>query len=73
MSFSITSRPFGWPDKDEIASLAFKFYVDRNREEGHDLENWLCAEYMLTQKHLIQRQIDVLHNRATGTKAELSK
>jgi hypothetical protein len=72
MSFSITSRPFGWPDKDEIASLAFKFYLDSDCEEGHDHENWLCAEYMLTQKHLIQRQIDAIHNQDFGAQVELS-
>ena len=72
MSFLTTSKPFGWPDKNEIASLALKFYLDSNCEDGHDHENWLCAEYMLTQKHFIQRQIESLHYQESGSKAGLS-
>ena len=53
------------PDDNEIASLAFKFYQDGNCEDGHDRENWLCAEYMLAQKRLIERQIDALHQGIT--------
>jgi hypothetical protein len=51
------------PAKSEIASLALKFHLDRNCAAGHDRENWLCAEYMLTQKHFIQCQISSIHNR----------
>jgi hypothetical protein len=51
------------PAADEIASLALKFYLDSNCQEGHDRENWLCAEYMLTQKHFIRCQIEGLHDR----------
>lgn len=72
MNFLIVNGSFGWPDKNEIASLAFKFYLDSDCEAGHDRDNWLCAEYMLTQKHLIKRQIDALHNHQADPKAELS-
>ena len=49
--------------KSEIATLAVKFYLDRNCEDGHDRENWLCAEYMLAEKLLIQYKLNSLHNR----------
>lgn len=51
------------PDKDEVAALAYKFYLDSNCAEGHDRENWLCAQYMLTQKEFIRNQINAFHNR----------
>lgn len=51
------------PSAEEIANLAFKFYLDSNCEPGHDHENWLCAEYMLEQKKLIERQIEEIHHR----------
>ena len=47
--------------KEEIANLAFKFYVDGNCQEGHDHEHWLCAEYMLAQKKMIENQINSIH------------
>ena len=51
------------PSEEEIANLAFKFYLDSNCATGHDHENWLCAEYMLTQKLMISRQIESIHGR----------
>lgn len=51
------------PTEVEIASLALKFYQDSNCKEGHDRENWLCAEYMLTQKQLIHSQMRAIHSR----------
>lgn len=51
------------PSENEIAALASKFYEDSHFQDGHDRDNWLCAKYMLTQKHLIQCQISSLHNR----------
>jgi hypothetical protein len=55
------------PTYREVASLAWKFYLDSNRENGYDLENWLCAEHMLRQKQLIELQVGVLHGRKLGT------
>jgi hypothetical protein len=54
------------PTEGEIATLALKFYQDSNCEEGHDRENWLCAEYMLTQKQLIHSQMSAIHDRHLG-------
>ena len=30
--------------EEEIRRLAFELYVERGREDGHDLEDWLQAE-----------------------------
>ncbi len=54
------------PAYREVASLAWKFYLDSNREDGYEVENWLCAEYMLRQKQLIQLQISAIHGRQLG-------
>jgi hypothetical protein len=33
------------PDRtEEVARLAYQFYVDRGCEHGHDQEDWLRAE-----------------------------
>jgi hypothetical protein len=68
MKFPIVCKPLEVQavTESEIASLALKFYLDSHCEEGHDRENWLCAEYMLVQKHLIQCQISSLHDRESG-------
>lgn len=65
MRFSYATHPFESEGLDsvEVATLAYKFYQDSNCQDGHDRENWLCAEYLLTQKELIQRQIASFHNR----------
>jgi hypothetical protein len=33
---------------ERIAQLAYLYYQQNGREEGHDLENWLRAECELT-------------------------
>jgi DUF2934 family protein len=30
--------------KEEIRRFAFEIYVERGREDGHDLDDWLQAE-----------------------------
>ncbi|MGA2859063.1 MAG: DUF2934 domain-containing protein [Candidatus Sulfotelmatobacter sp.] len=30
--------------EEEIRRLAFEIYVERGREDGHDLDDWLQAE-----------------------------
>ena len=49
------------PTKSDVALLALKFYIDSDFQQGHEWENLLCAEYMLAQKHLIQCQINAIH------------
>ncbi len=38
------------PTQQQIAVAAFHLYMENGCREGHDLEDWLCAERMLTQK-----------------------
>jgi hypothetical protein len=33
---------------DEIARRAFELYAARGHEDGHDVDDWLCAERELT-------------------------
>ena len=51
------------PSQEEIANLAFKFYLDNECRKGHEYENWQCAEHMLEQKKMIERQIEAIHQR----------
>ena len=30
--------------EEEIRRLAFEIYVERGRTDGHDFDDWLCAE-----------------------------
>jgi hypothetical protein len=39
------------PTAAEIARLAYHFYEMRDRENGHDVEDWLLAEQELTQHY----------------------
>jgi len=36
---------------DEIAKIAYEFYKTRNMANGHDLDDWLMAEQIVTEKH----------------------
>ena len=35
------------PSHDEIARLAYHFYEMHGRRDGHDVEDWLSAEWEL--------------------------
>jgi hypothetical protein len=35
---------------DDIARRAYTIYVNRNREDGHDVEDWLQAERELEEQ-----------------------
>jgi hypothetical protein len=37
--------------KDEIAQVAYDFYLISGRQEGRDLENWLKAEQLVFTWH----------------------
>jgi hypothetical protein len=37
------------PTQNEIARLAYEFYEERGRVDGHDLEDWLAAERELVR------------------------
>jgi len=37
------------PTHQEIAARAYQIYLERGRLEGHDIDDWLQAEYELMQ------------------------
>jgi hypothetical protein len=39
------------PTHDEIAQLAFSLYDSRGRQDGHHIEDWLCAEQELVRHY----------------------
>lgn len=39
------------PSHDEIARLAYYFYEKRERRDGHDLDDWLSAEFQLRRHY----------------------
>jgi DUF2934 family protein len=39
------------PSRDEIARLAYEFYEARGRQDGHDVDDWLSAEQLLTRHY----------------------
>jgi DUF2934 family protein len=39
------------PSHDEIARLAYYFYERRGRRDGHDLDDWLSAEFQLRRHY----------------------
>jgi len=50
------SRPSGvrLPTHEEIAARAYQIYLERGCQHGHDLDDWLQAEYELLQMPLEQ-------------------
>ena len=39
------------PSHDEVARLAYYFYEKRDRRDGHDLDDWLSAEFELRRHY----------------------
>jgi DUF2934 family protein len=39
------------PSRDEVARLAYHFYVTHGRRDGHDVDDWLSAERELTHHY----------------------
>ena len=37
------------PTQQEIAARAYELYLQRGRQSGHDVDDWLQAEYELRQ------------------------
>lgn len=42
------------PNPDDIAQRAYEIYLERGREDGHAIEDWLIAEEELRQQHAKQ-------------------
>ena len=43
------AKPTAGPSHEQIARRANELYVERGRQEGHDVEDWLRAESELAQ------------------------
>ena len=39
-----------FPTKQQIEARAYELYLQRDREDGHDVEDWLIAEEKLKQR-----------------------
>ncbi len=37
------------PTPEQVQQRAYELYLERGREEGHDIANWLAAERELTE------------------------
>jgi hypothetical protein len=42
------------PSNEQIEARAYEIYLERGREDGHDVEDWLAAQTELTQR---QREV----------------
>ncbi len=38
------------PSEEQIRARAFELYLERGRQPGHELEDWLQAEFELTHR-----------------------
>lgn len=38
------------PSNEQIETRAYEIYLERGREEGHDVEDWIAAETELKQR-----------------------
>lgn len=47
-SQDVMSSEAAKPTHDEIAALAYNLYKDRGCQAGHDKEDWIYAEQLLT-------------------------
>jgi len=45
----LTSVSVTRPTQSEIAARAYELYIQRGRLDGYDTDDWLQAEYELTQ------------------------
>ena len=39
------------PTREQIARLAYDFYVRRGRRDGHDVDDWMAAELALMRPY----------------------
>lgn len=49
MSSRQSEYPVRRPTHQEIAARAYQIYLERGRVDGHDVDDWLQAEYELMQ------------------------
>lgn len=63
---------------DEIARVAHEFYETRDRAHGHELEDWVEAEKIVTEKHErhareIGQEVDVIKKPREGFRRTVKK
>ncbi|MEJ2685208.1 MAG: DUF2934 domain-containing protein [Candidatus Sulfobium sp.] len=63
---------------DEIARVANELYEKRGRAHGHELEDWLAAEKIVTEKHErhageIEQKVDVIRKPKEGFRRTVKK
>jgi hypothetical protein len=49
-SATVTDDPQGL--KSQIRQRAFELYQERDREDGHELDDWLLAEQEITSQNI---------------------
>lgn len=49
MKMEVSNAAARYPGHGQIAARAYELYVERGRMNGHDLDDWLQAEYELMQ------------------------
>ena len=63
---------------DEITRVAYELYEKRGRADGHELENWLEAEKIVTEKHErhareTEQQVEVIKKPKEGFRRTVKK
>jgi Protein of unknown function (DUF2934) len=63
---------------DEIARVANELYKKRGRAHGHELEDWLAAEKIVTEKHErhpseIEKKVDTSEKPQKGYRRTVKK
>ena len=53
-----------------VAELAYSFYEERGRQDGHDVEDWIKAENTILEKH--NRPADKTEESSRGAVRERS-
>lgn len=51
------------PSQEQIRARAFELYLERGREPGHELDDWLQAEFELTHLPLHVAHLQPLSRR----------
>jgi len=55
---------------DEIAKLAYELFENSGRMYGYELENWLAAEKIVTERHTREIEQDATKEKKASGKTE---
>jgi len=56
------------PASEQIEARAYEIYLERGREDGHDVEDWLAAEKELSQR---RKEVNALFEQEQPESARL--